>query len=210
MRHHEFITEGIHDPHIFKAVFTIGGPGSGKTTVSKKLLAHTGLKRVDIDNFYNLMMSKEPVAGGYEEELYKKAGVLGDKQLMNFLKGRLGMVIDGTGREVNRLEETKKMLESNGYDTMAIFVNVDLKTAIERNLSRPRLVPVDHLKKAHTEVRNNLGEIQRLFGNKLLIIDNSIHIENLDLEYYSKQIDQFLRKPITSKKAVQWINSKSS
>ena len=34
----EQILEGPNDPHIFKAVFLAGGPGSGKSYVAQKLL----------------------------------------------------------------------------------------------------------------------------------------------------------------------------
>ena len=30
------VEEGVNDPHIFKAVFMAGGPGSGKSFVAKK------------------------------------------------------------------------------------------------------------------------------------------------------------------------------
>ena len=34
----DFIDEGVNDPGIFKAFFTAGGPGSGKSHVSKRLV----------------------------------------------------------------------------------------------------------------------------------------------------------------------------
>ena len=45
-----FTNEGIHDPAIFKAVFLAGGPGSGKSYVSGKILAGKGLKTVNPDH----------------------------------------------------------------------------------------------------------------------------------------------------------------
>ena len=33
----DLITEGVYDPGIFKAVFLMGGPGSGKSTVVEGL-----------------------------------------------------------------------------------------------------------------------------------------------------------------------------
>ena len=38
------MSEGVNDPHIFKAVFMAGGPGSGKSFVAQKLLGGTGLR----------------------------------------------------------------------------------------------------------------------------------------------------------------------
>ena len=51
--------EGPNDPHIFKAVFLAGGPGSGKSFVSNKLLSGTGLRVVNSDDVYEFMMKKK-------------------------------------------------------------------------------------------------------------------------------------------------------
>ena len=46
----DLITEGVYDPGIFKAVFLMGGPGSGKSAVVDKLsLKALGLKLVNTD-----------------------------------------------------------------------------------------------------------------------------------------------------------------
>ena len=41
------LEEGPNDPHIFKAVFLAGGPGSGKSFVANKMLKGTGLRTVN-------------------------------------------------------------------------------------------------------------------------------------------------------------------
>lgn len=198
------LNEGINDPHIFKAVFTLGGPGSGKTTLATKLLGGSGLRHIDVDKFYELMMKKSPIAGKYEKELYRHAGKKSDKLLQLVLKGRLGVLVDGTGRHLIRLQQTKNLLEELGYDTMAMFVNVDIKTSIERNEKRSRKVPTEYLKTFHEQVRNNLGDIQRLFGNKLLIIDNSETPSPEEMSYYAKELDRFLNQPPSKLAAKEW------
>ena len=40
----QYITEGVYDPSIFKAFFLAGGPGSGKSWVSKKALSGMVMK----------------------------------------------------------------------------------------------------------------------------------------------------------------------
>jgi len=198
------LIEGINDPGIFKAVFTLGGPGSGKTTIANKLLGGTGLRTVDIDRFYTLLMSKAGITGNYAKELYWHAGNKTDKRFELFLQHRLGMIIDGTGRKIDRLKQTKKLLEDLGYETMAIFVNTDLKTAITRNELRTRRVDPSLVKQMHQEVNDNLGDLQRIFGNKLLIVDNSGE-EYPDLSYYGKELDKFVRTPPNRPAATKWI-----
>ena len=43
------VEEGINDPHIFKAVFMAGGPGSGKGFVAQNLLGGPGLRTINSD-----------------------------------------------------------------------------------------------------------------------------------------------------------------
>jgi hypothetical protein len=62
MRVNEIITdidEGIYDPHIFKAVFMAGGPGSGKSYIAKsRILKGGGLKIVNSDDVFEFKMKK--------------------------------------------------------------------------------------------------------------------------------------------------------
>ena len=46
-----FLNEGVYDPHIFKAFFLAGGPGSGKSFISRTLFTGTGMKMVNSDAF---------------------------------------------------------------------------------------------------------------------------------------------------------------
>ena len=38
------LQEGVYDPHIFKAIFLAGGPGSGKSYIAKKTTGGLGLR----------------------------------------------------------------------------------------------------------------------------------------------------------------------
>ena len=45
----QILREGVYDPGIFKAFFLAGGPGSGKTFVTRAAFGGTGLKLVNSD-----------------------------------------------------------------------------------------------------------------------------------------------------------------
>ena len=69
MRAIDFIQEGVQDPAIFKVVFIIGGPGSGKSYISQKLgLSALGYTTINSDiAFEYLMLARlsHIVADGY-------------------------------------------------------------------------------------------------------------------------------------------------
>ena len=63
------LTEGRNDPHTHKAIFMLGGPGSGKTHVAKKLTGGTGLRSVNVDEFYEMLRDKKGIQGrGFDDE----------------------------------------------------------------------------------------------------------------------------------------------
>ena len=65
-----------------------------------------------------------------------------DKTMDLSIKGRLGMVIDGTGRDYDKIAKNQKaILQQLGYDCYMIFVNTSLEVALERNKKRERSVP---------------------------------------------------------------------
>jgi len=140
------LSEGPNDPHIFKAIFLAGGPGSGKGFVVSNLMGadSTGLKVVNSDEVYEKLASlakpepldlsdPEVVASPQGQEAREKAKRLTKMKQTNYLDGRLGLIIDGTAKDVAKTEDQKTKLEALGYDTMMVFVNTNLDVAKERN-----------------------------------------------------------------------------
>lgn len=195
------LTEGRHDPHTHKAIFMLGGPGSGKTHVAKILTGSTGLRSVNVDEFYEMLRDKRGIQGkGFDDELYKYSGKLTQKKLDLLLKGRVGIVIDGTGRKVQRLAQMKDELESLGYDTLAVFVNTDINTALDRNEERRRKADTEWVRKVHADLQQKLGGIQNIFGQNMLIVDNSE--DRKDFADAQKAVDRFLNAP--NQRPVSW------
>ena len=57
------------------------------------------------------------------------------------IAGRLGMIVDGTGRDYDKIKTQVAELRQLGYDCYMIFVNTSLDVALERNSKRERSVP---------------------------------------------------------------------
>ena len=127
------------------------------------------------------------------------------------INGRLGLVIDGTGKDIGKIRNQKTMLETMGYETALVFVNTDLETAMSRNNNRPRQLPDDQVKKMWNEVQNNLGGFQRMFGQNMIIVDNSdgINTDSVLLQAY-RNVQRFVNAPLRNRKALQWIKQQKA
>ncbi len=217
------LNEGVYDPGIFKAVFTAGGPGSGKSYTASNLfgiptkmpfVSADGLKGINSDSAFEAYLKQAGLGADMEKmgpEDYAKAQTLRDKakrvtagRMMEYINGKLGMLIDGTGKNYAKVEKKHKMLTSLGYDCYMVFVNTSLEIALERNQKRERVVPEKMVKQFWSEVQNNLGKFQSLFGrSKLLVVDNS------DQKAFPDEVksaaNHFIRKPIKNHIAKAWI-----
>ena len=212
----EYINEGVYDPGIFKAFFLAGGPGSGKTFVTQSAFAGTGLKLVNSDNKFerdlkkaNLSLKMPDAEAYFRDRIRKGAKEFAGKQLDTYLKGRLGVIIDATGRDYGLIQRQVNLLKAIGYDCYMVFVNTSLEVALERNRTRTRSIPEYIVSKSWKGVQANMGAFQRIFGaSKMLIVDNNRDEKELvtsTLNTASKFIRSRLRTKPESNIAMSWI-----
>ena len=212
----QILREGVYDPGIFKAFFLAGGPGSGKTFVTRSAFSGTGLKLVNSDAAFERGLKKANLSLKMpdEEEYFRniiraKAKMTTATALDTYVQGRLGLVIDATGRDLNVINTQKRMLDQLGYDSYMVFVNTSLDVALERNKTRPRSIPEYIVKKNWEGVQANIGSFQRLFSpNKMLIVDNNRSEQELvtqTLNTASRFIRSRLRTKPESGIAMSWI-----
>ena len=212
----QILAEGVYDPGIFKAFFLAGGPGSGKTFVTKTAFAGTGLKVVNSDTLFERGLKKANLSLKMpdEEEYFRnvvrqRAKTTSATMLDTYMEGRLGLVIDATGRDKNIIQRQHAMLTNIGYDSYMIFVNTSLDVALERNKNRPRSIPEYIVTNSWNGVQANIGQFQRIFSpNKMLILDNNRSEKELVSSTLS-QAAKFIRSRLTTKPdnyiAKQWI-----
>lgn len=213
----QYIEEGVNDPDIFKAIFLAGGIGSGKSFITSKTTTGFGLKLISSDEIFEFLMKKSgvslklmflsPKEYANAMEHREKAKELTQKRQLLFLKGRLGMVIDGTARNFARIKKQKEILNNIGYDTFMVFVNTSLDVALERNARRARSIKEDIARKAWKDVQENIGKFQNLFGGEnFIIVDNNKFDENI-LNKAAKEVRKVIKKPIRNPLAKQWIKA---
>lgn len=231
----QMIEEGVNDPGILKAFFMAGGPGSGKSFVATELFDFpksavssvsyaTGLKLVNNDNAFEKAIKDAGLDIGKIAD-YAKDKDMWDKIVMplrdkakrltkrmqdNYIGGRLGQVIDGTGKDYNKIKGHRNLYKDMGYDTYMVFVNTSLPVALERNQQRDRKLPDAMVEKMWQAVQDNLGRFQKLFGpDRMLIVDNSSYDNQDLLNQIEKQIARHLRTPIQNPIGKQWIKENS-
>ena len=207
------IQEGVYDPNIFKAVFLAGGPGSGKSYVVRKTTGGLGMKIVDSDAIYEKDLEKAGLDVGKPEDIFSDEGqAIRDKskrktkaRQSGWVDGRLGIIIDGTGKDYDKIARQKQQLTQIGYDTYMIFANTSLPVAQERNLMRPRKLPSKSVEQMWNGVQRNIGKFQTLFGGQnMIIVDNNEAGEDIFLKVY-KRIRGLVKTPPKSRHAKAWI-----
>ncbi len=212
----QILREGVYDPGIFKAFFLAGGPGSGKSFVTAGAFGGTGLKTVNSDAAFERAMKKGNLSLKMpdEEEYFRnivraKAKMTTATQLDTYIQGRLGLVIDATGRDLNTINSQKRQLDLIGYDSYMIFVNTSLEVALERNKNRPRTIPEYIVTNSWNQVQRNIGSFQRIFSpNRMLIVDNNKsekELVTLTLNTAARYIRSQLRASPQNLTAKQWI-----
>ena len=211
-----FLDEGVNDPAIFKAVFLAGGPGSGKSfIVGKTGLTSMGFKVVNSDDAFesamkkaNMEMTPDNIFSPKGQELRGKAKKLTGKKQDRYLMGRLGLVIDGTGKDPSKIIKQSKMLKDLGYDVAMIFVNTDMETALNRNRMRARSLPDKEVESYWKAVQRNVGKFQTLFGKQnFLVVDNSEgkNYQKETLRAY-RDVQKFVKGAL-SPKAKKWVDA---
>ena len=211
MKTYHELQEGLQDPNIFKAFFLAGGPGSGKSYVVRYTTGGTGLRVVNSDDVFEKylkdaglslkMPTEEWEENQRERDRAKKVTAARQK---NYIEGRIGMVIDGTGKDYDKIRAQKADLEALGYDCHMIFVNTSIDVALERNAKRERTVPEDTAITSWNAVQGNIGKFSSLFRDTMVIVDNNKKDDDIEKMTF-KEVKRLLGKKVRNTRAKQWI-----
>ena len=210
----DLITEGVYDPGIFKAVFLMGGPGSGKSTVVDQLsLKALGLKMVNTDKAFENGLKKAGLSLDLRgadfdkvDPIRAKAKKITGKNMDAYIRGRLGMIFDTTAANKNKIVSYKKLLDKLGYDYKMVFVSTSLQNAQKRNDMRARKLPAEIVQGDWEKARKNADEFKKLFGRDFVEITNDDDVATLQkksMSLYSKMLTWTSKYP-SNKVALKW------
>jgi hypothetical protein len=232
------LNEGINDPGKLKAVFLAGGPGSGKDFVMNKTLVGNGLREINSDVAFEFLMNRHgldmemPDEERVEREIVRgRAKNITSKKEISSLAGRLGLIVNGTADDLEKIKTVKSELEDLGYDTMMVFVNTSNEVSRQRNVERGksgnRKVPdgtdkqgvPDNSPNIRQEkwdlAQKNIGALMNIFGkDNFTVIDNTADIRKVSPEQKEKiEADfnrvrrmamQFAQSPVNNKRGNAW------
>ena len=238
MLENQELQEGINDTAIFKAVFLAGGPGSGKSFIGTEKkgksptaggdpkifmgggqlgLINLGLRVVNPDPAYEKLLkdagldakNSADIWSDKGQEIRVKATDLTAKQKSLYVDGRLGVVVDGTGANINKIKGQKSLLDKVGYECAMIYVNTNLETAIARDAKRDRTIGADKVTEMWNNVQKNLKSYEGIFGkSNMYVIDNSDGSNwNAEAKKAHKKLEKWIRKDPTDPKAKAWIET---
>jgi hypothetical protein len=214
----QYLSEGINDPAIFKAVFMAGGPGSGKSFISGRTgLTSLGLRLINSDPAFEAALKKANLSPSSSDDIMSPSGqqIRGRvkqtiaKRLDLSTAGRLGLIIDGTGKDYDKISQQKEALEKLGYDCKMIFVNTSLATALQRNAARERSLPRKEVIDMWQGVQKNIGKFQNLFGGEHMIVvdnDKDVDVEKVTTSTF-KKISKWVKQPPRNIIAKRWIDN---
>ena len=205
------LQEGVYDPNIFKAFFLAGGPGSGKSYVVRKTTGGTGLKSVNSDEAFEHLLTKAGLSLKMPPEEFERKEVQRQRakditaaRKENYLEGRLGLIIDGTGKNADKILKQKAGLEELGYDTYMIFVNTSLDVALKRNAERARSLAEPIVVKSWKDVQANIGKFSNMFRSGFIVVDNNNAGEEIFTSVW-KRVRGLLRRKVQNTRATNWM-----
>ena len=211
MKTFQDLQEGVYDPNILKAFFLAGGPGSGKSYVVKRGTGGLGLKIVNSDDIFEkylkdagLSMKMPKSEEEPRDKLRDRAKRVTKAKMGNYVEGRLGLIIDGTGKDYDKIATQATKLKQLGYDVHMIFVNTSLETALERNAKRERTVPRSIATKSWKTVQSNMGKFSQYFRQNFIVVDNNDSDEDVMGPVY-KQVMSLAKKKVQNRTGLNWI-----
>jgi len=228
------IQEGAYDPGILKCVMLAGGPGSGKSFVANEIFgldaqfrssfSHYGLKVVNSDPMFEYLLKKIQVNPknlanierddpkqfnflvAHPEGPRVRAKAITSRQQQTYMSGKLGMILDGTGDDYEKVQAKRKKIHAEGYDTSMIFVNTSLAVAQERNAKRSRQLPERLVEQIWQACQQNRDRYKRLFTtrNYTEVYNTSGGVIHASV---GKAVHTFITRPVQNPKGIAWLRS---
>ena len=139
-----------------------------------------------------------------KERIREKGKKITKKREQLWINGRLGLIIDGTAKNPQKLSVLKQDLEAVGYSTYLIFVNTSLDIALQQNAGRKRRLKDETVRSTWEEVQRVKDQLANLFPGRYVEIINNRAGEDVFRKSFV-EIGKLIKRPPTSPLAKAWI-----
>ena len=178
-------------------VVIAGGPGAGKSFITKNLINLENVKEFNVDQV-RVMAAKKlwgdewreniSTPDGYQKILDLTYTTSDPRNLtVRFLKQFLqqernqsvNVVYDAGGGQEQVMKDVHELAKDNGFNTTLVHVRTPLELAQIRNDERPRSLPDDMVAQYHQKVKDNMRNMIPIFDN-VWTVDNKELIDLSD------------------------------
>jgi len=139
-----------------------------------------------------------------KELIRQKAKEVTKKREAGWIAGRLGLIIDGTAKNLKKLSIKKNKLEEVGYDTYMIFVNTSLDIALQQNSERKRVLPDEIVVETWEEVQQVKGQLANIFPRGFIEVTNNRAGEDVFRKAFN-EVSKLIKTPPKNSRAKAWI-----
>jgi hypothetical protein len=200
-----------------KATGSAGGKfewGETKTTLKPGKTGPYGLKVVNSDEQLEFGLMKAKMHTDFtkysddetmeKERIRERGKKITKKREQLWINGRLGLIIDGTAKNPNKLSVQIKTLTDVGYDCYMIFVNTSLDIALQNNAGRARKLTDETVRATWEEVQRVKDQLANLFPGGFVEIHNNRAGEDVFRKSFV-EIGKLIKRPPSHPKAKAWI-----
>ena len=149
------------------AVFMMGGPGSGKSYIANQ--RYTDLLTLDCDSIKAEHPDYDPKNPSALHEWSRQELA---SRLYATMADRQDFLYDGTGASAERYVQYIRQAQDLGYTVTLCYVRCSLRTALERNANRERVVPEWVVRDRHSTIATSF-EIVSTVADNIVVVDNN-------------------------------------
>lgn len=175
------------------AVFLVGGPGSGKDVLIKRVFEGY--------NFVEIGAEKvaEFLTGPQSDK--KKLTPMTELRQRLALEQRQGILVNGSADDADRILQIKSLLETAGYATAMTFVTTTNETSCQRNRARGerggRMVQESVRQEKWNRAQASRDRFVDSFGDQLYVFDNSYDLHDVRLEQIIRESKSYIDALLT-------------
>lgn len=151
----------------YKAFYLLGGPCSGKDVLLRKTILGE-VCEIQLNQLHHAILHK--------------------KDIKEVSEGR-ALVVNGNAYEPTKVMLSKKVLESMGYETRCIYVDVTDSTSAQRNSQRAKTMTEEIRTERYVDSINNVVKYNTIFS-KFYTINNEDDIIHEDWEFWGDFVAQ--------------------